>query len=463
MESVDLAVIGSGPSGQRAAVQAAKLGKRVVVIEQSTVVGGVTAHTGTIPSKTLREAVLYLSGWRQRGFYGQTYQVKDAITIDDLIHRLQLTVQQQIQVIQHQLHRNGITILEGAGSFVDANTLQIVDQRGIETRLHAKHIIVATGTIPRRPDNIPFDDRVILDSDAILELDRIPRSLAVIGAGVIGTEYATIFCTLDTKTTLIDGREDMLGFLDAEIVDELKHDMRNRGITLRLGESVKRVERSPEGRAITVLESGKRVTSDLVMVAAGRQGATAELGLAQAGLETDTAGRLSVNENYQTKVPHIYAVGDVIGFPALASTSAEQGRRASCHAFGQGVQGTCENFPFGIYAVPEISTVGATEHQLRSDGIAYEIGIARLRETGRGHIMGLQEGMVKLLFGLDDNKPLLGAHIIGEGATELIHIGQSVISLNGGLNYFMETVFNYPTLAEAYKIAALDAWNRIAP
>ena len=461
MSEFDLLVIGSGPSGQRAAIQAAKLGKRVAVIEQRAVVGGVTAHTGTIPSKTLREAVLYLSGWRQKGFYGQGYRVKEAITIEDLIHRLELTVQQQIEIIQHQLHRNGVAVVEGQAKFVGPHELLVENGSDAEIHLKGEKIIVATGTIPRRPDNIPFDDRLVIDSDGILNMDRVPRSLTVVGAGVIGIEYASILSALDIKVTVIDGRDSMLGFLDEEIVDELKHDLRDRGITLRLGEQVDRVDITANDKIIAHLASGKRVSSELMMVAAGRHGATDSLELDAAGLGADASGRLKVDQQFQTAVPHIYAVGDVIGFPALASTSAEQGRRAACHALKLPVQTTTESFPFGIYAVPEISTVGKTEHELKADGIPYEIGIARLRETARGQIMGLRQGVLKLLFGLEEPRPLLGVHIIGEGATELVHIGQSVLSLGGGLGYFLETVFNYPTLAEAYKIAALDAHNRI--
>ncbi|RMF98876.1 MAG: Si-specific NAD(P)(+) transhydrogenase [Gammaproteobacteria bacterium] len=460
MQEFDLVVIGSGPGGQRAAVQAAKLGKRAAVIEKREIVGGVTAHTGTIPSKTLREAVLFLSGWRQRGFYGQSYRVKSDIKMADLMHRLQATVSRQIEIIRHQLLRNGVTVINGEASFVDRQRLRILALDGKETIVRGEHIVVATGTVPHRPDDIPFDDERIIDSDGILGLSEIPRSMTVIGAGVIGVEYATIFSALDTRITLVDGREQMLDFIDRDVIDEFRHQLQSRDILLRLGEQLASVERDTDGSVITRLASGKRLRSDTLMVAAGRVGATAGLALDQAGLEADERGRLRVNEHYQTSVPNIYAVGDVIGFPALASTSAEQGRLAACHAFGADCTSSPEYFPFGIYAVPEISMVGKTEQELQAAGIPYDSGIAHLRETARGQIQGNQEGLLKLVFGLEDRR-LLGVHIIGEGATELIHIGQAVMAHGGQLDYLVEAVFNYPTLAEAYKIAALAAWNRI--
>jgi NAD(P) transhydrogenase len=460
MQHFDMLIIGSGPGGQRAAIQAAKLGKKVAVVERREIVGGVTAHTGTIPSKTLREAVLFLCGWREKGFYGRNYRVKSDITVDDLMQRLTATTKQQIEIVQHQLMRNGVTVLNGAASFVDANTVRLVDVAGHETLCRATIIVVATGTVPTRPADIPFDDERIIDSDGILGLKEIPRTMAVIGAGVIGVEYATIFSALDTKITVIDGRSTMLDFVDTDIVDAFRHDLQDRGIALRLGEEVDRVEKRADGRAVTHMKSGRRVVADLVMVAAGRVGATGDLELGRAGLTADDRGRLKVDEHLRTDVPHIYAVGDVIGFPALASTSAEQGRKAACHAFGIQADGTADLFPFGIYAVPEISIVGRTEQQLRSKGVPFESGVARFRETARGQIQGGNEGMLKLLFGLEDQR-LLGVHILGEGATELIHIGQAVMAHGGGLDYFINSVFNYPTLAEAYKTAALDAWNRI--
>lgn len=460
MRNFDMLVIGSGPGGQRAAIQAAKLGRRVAIVEQHEILGGVTAHTGTIPSKTLREAVLYLCGWREKGFYGRNHRVKAEITAADLMQRLNITIRQQIEIIQHQLTRNGVAVITGAACFVDPHTVRVTDLAGHEQLCRAEHLVIATGTVPHRPAEIPFDDVTIIDSDGILGIRDIPRTMTVIGAGVIGVEYATIFSALDTRITLIDGRNTILDFVDSDIVDSFRHDLQDRGIALRLGEEVERVERQPDGRAVTRMKSGRRVASDLVMVAAGRLGATATLGLASAGLEADTRGRLTVDEHLRTAQPHIYAVGDIIGFPALASTSAEQGRKAACHAFGVRAEGAPDLFPFGIYAVPEISIVGRTEQQLRAKGIAFETGVARFRETARGQIQGGNEGLLKLIFDLDDHR-LLGVHIVGEGATELIHIGQAVMAHDGGLDYFINSVFNYPTLAEAYKTAALDAWNRI--
>ncbi len=460
MESFDLLVIGSGPGGQRAAVQAAKLGKRAAIIERREIVGGVTAHTGTIPSKSLREAVLYLCGWREKGIYGRSHRVKSDITAQDLFQRLGITVQHEIEIIEHQLQRNGVRVIHGMAKFLDSHTVHVTSITGQSADYCADKIVIATGTVPHRPDNIPFDDETIIDSDGLLQIKAIPRSMTVIGAGVIGVEYATIFSALDAKITLVDNRDTILDFVDADIVDEFRHDLMSRGIQLRLGEEVERVEKATDGTVVTHLKSGKKIRSDLLMAAAGRTGATTGLDLDKAGVPVDSRGRLSVQPSYQTEVPHIYAVGDVIGFPALASTSAEQGRLAACHAFGGIAEAATDYFPLGIYAVPEISIVGKTEQQLRKEGIAYETGIARLRETARGQIQGVQDGLLKLLFGLKDHR-LLGAHIVGEGATELIHIGQAVIAHNGTLEYFVGAVFNYPTFAEAYKIAALDAWNRV--
>lgn len=460
MHPYDFLVIGSGPAGQRAAIQAAKLGKRVAMVEQRAVVGGVSVHTGTIPSKTLREAVLYLTGWNQRSLYGQGYRLKQHITMDDLLTRLNITLQHEIDVIQHQLARNDVEVIEGTAAFMDPHTVRVVSASGDASDYSADKILIATGSRPVRTEGIPFDDDSVLDSDAILQLKRTPRSLAVIGGGVIGVEYASIFSTMDIKVTLIDGRPNLLGFLDRELVDELLHHMRDRGVVLRLGEKVAGVERHDNGQVVTHLESGKRLTTDTVLVAAGRMGSTYGLNLENAGLSADKRRRLAVNEHFQTEVEHIYAAGDVIGFPSLASTSMEQGRRAACHAFGLCDVHQPSHFPFGVYSVPEISMIGMTEQELTEKRIPYESGVARLRETARGQIMGLDTGVLKLLVALDDRR-ILGVHILGEGATELIHIGQAVIVLGGTLDYFLESVFNYPTLAEAYKIAALDAWNRL--
>lgn len=460
MSAFDLIVIGSGPAGQRAAIQAAKLGKRTAIVDRQSMLGGVSVHTGTIPSKTLREAALYLSGWDQRGLYGKNYRLKTDLTIDDLKQRLHITLQHETEVIHNQLTRNSVQIIEGTAEFQDAHTITVTDNNNLKESYKSEHFLIAVGSRPHRPESIPFDDGLVMDSDGILNLKHIPSSMIVVGAGVIGIEYASIFSTLDVKVTVLDGRDSMLGFLDKEIVDELTHSLRDRGVSLRLGENVASVVRE-NNHVVLETDTGKTIKSDLVLFAAGRMGSTWALKPDNAGIEVDSRRLISVNEHFQTNVEHIYAAGDVIGFPSLASTSMEQGRIAASHAFANKDMEMPENFPFGIYAVPEISMVGATEQELKEKGIAYEIGVARLRETARGQIMGLTEGMLKIIFALDDRR-ILGVHILGEGATELIHIGQAVLELDGKLDYFLTNVFNYPTLAEAYKVAALDAWNRIA-
>ena len=461
MDTYDLIVIGSGPAGRRAAVQAAKLGRSVLVIEGRRRLGGVSVHTGTIPSKTLRETALNLSGWRERGFYGSSYRVKQDIRGEDLGMRIGKTLEHEVDVLEHQFQRNNVRTIAGSARFLDPHTLMVRHPDGSELAVGAERMLIAVGTVPHRPDDIPFDDCHVLDSDAVIEMPRVPRSLTVIGAGVIGIEYATIFSALDVPVTLIEPRDSFLDFIDREIIQEFVHILRDRGMTIRLGAKVATIAKGEDGWPVTTMEDGRRVRSDMVLYAAGRMGATAALDLDKCGLATDSRGRLAVDgKTFQTEVPHIYAAGDVIGFPSLASTSMEQGRIAACHAFGLPLPPAPKYFPYGIYAVPEISTVGMTEEEVRERGIGYECGVARFRETSRGHIMGLNSGMMKLLFSLKTRR-LLGVHIIGEGATELIHIGQAVLNLKGTLDYFIENTFNYPTLAEAYKIAALDAWNRM--
>jgi NAD(P) transhydrogenase len=461
MDCYDFVVIGSGPAGRRAAVQAAKLGKSVLVIENRRRVGGVSVHTGTIPSKTLRETALNLSGWRERGFYGRAYRVKKDIDGADLSMRLHKTLDHEIEVLEHQFQRNGVRTLAGEARFVDAHRLAVSKPDGDEVVVRGERILIAVGTAPYRPANIPFNDTNILDSDSLIATPKVPRSLTVIGAGVIGIEYATIFSAMDVPVTLIEPRATILDFVDREVIDDFIHQLRDRGMTIRLGAAVARVEQDENGWPVTILEDGRRLRSEMLLYTAGRIGATKGLGLEHCGLQADSRGRLAVDpDTFQTEVPHIYAAGDVIGFPSLASTSMEQGRLAACHAFGLPMPAAPQYFPYGIYAVPEISTVGLSEEEVRDKGIAYECGIARFRETSRGHIMGLEAGMMKMIFALDDRR-LLGVHIIGEGATELIHIGQAVLNLGGTIDYFIENAFNYPTLAEAYKVAALDAWNRM--
>ena len=460
MDSYDFVVIGSGPAGRRAAVQAAKLGKSVLVIENRRRVGGVSVHTGTIPSKTLRETALNLSGWRERGFYGRAYRVKKEIDGGDLSMRLHKTLDHEIEVLEHQFQRNGVRTLAGEARFLDAHRLAVAGD-GDEVVVRGERILIAVGTAPYRPANIPFNDINILDSDSLIANPPVPRSLTVIGAGVLGIEYATIFSAMDVPVTLIEPRATVLDFVDREVIDDFIHQLRDRGMTIRLGAPVARVEQDEKGWPVTILEDGRRLRSEMLLYTAGRIGATKDLGLETCGLQCDSRGRLAVDpDTFQTEVPHIYAAGDVIGFPSLASTSMEQGRLAACHAFGLPMPAAPQFFPYGIYAVPEISTVGMSEEEVRDKNIAYECGIARFRETSRGHIMGLEAGMMKMIFALDDRR-LLGVHIIGEGATELIHIGQAVLNLGGTIDYFIENAFNYPTLAEAYKVAALDAWNRM--
>jgi NAD(P) transhydrogenase len=461
MDKYDFVVIGSGPAGQRAAIQAAKLGRSVALVERSFNIGGACVHTGTIPSKTLREAVLYLTGFRQRGFYGRSYRVKERITAEDLTQRLDITIRHEIEVLMHKLNRNFVDTIAGSATFESPHRLRI-DINDDESRvIEADKILIATGSRPAHPANVPFERPNIVDSDSIIAISDLPRTLIVVGAGVIGVEYASILSALDIEVTLVDGRAEVLGFLDREIVDEFIHHLRDRGVKLRLNETVESVDVVDDDNLIVHLASGKRVRGNMALFAAGRESNTDELGLPSAGLNVDERGRLLVDEFFRTEVKHIYAAGDVIGFPALASTSMEQGRQAGAHAFDSLVrQGFNDIFPFGIYAVPEMSVVGKTEEELRSEGVPYESGVARFRETSRGQILGLREGLLKMLVHLEDQR-LLGVHIVGEGATELIHIGQAVLAHNGNLDFFVDAVFNYPTLAETYKIAALDAWNKL--
>jgi NAD(P) transhydrogenase len=460
MEPYDLVVIGSGPAGKRAAVQAAKLGYSVLVVEGRKKIGGVSVHTGTIPSKTLRETVLNLSGWRERGFYGRSYRVKKEIDSSDLGMRLTKTLEHEVDVLEHQFQRNGVRTMEGFARFLDPHRIAITSPDESELVVEAQRILIAVGTVPHRPGDVDFSDGAIMDSDEVVEVPRVPRSMTVIGAGVIGIEYATIFSALDVAVTVVEPRATFLDFVDREIIEEFVHQLRDRGVTFRLGSPVVSVEKV-EGRVVTTTADGRAVRTEMLLYCAGRMGATATLDLDKCGLTTDSRGRLAVDpKTFQTEVPHIYAAGDVIGFPSLASTSMEQGRIAACHAFNLPMPPAPQYFPYGIYAVPEISTVGMSEQEVREKGIKYECGIARFRETSRGHIMGLDAGLMKMIFSLKTRR-LLGVHIIGEGATELIHIGQAVLNLHGTLDYFIENTFNYPTLAEAYKIAALDAWNRM--
>jgi NAD(P) transhydrogenase len=460
----DLLVIGSGPGGQRAAVQASKLDKRVAVVERKAVLGGVCVNLGTIPSKTLREAVLYLSGYRERAFYGDSYRVKQSITMADLVMRTEQVTKNEIDVTRGQLHRNRIDVLYGTASFLGPNSVRIDEADGhTHQDITASVIVIATGTEATRESRVAFDGKCILTSDEVFCLPEVPRSLAVIGAGVIGCEYASIFAALGTRVTLIDKRDRLLPFLDEEIADRLENHMRDDRITLRLREEVGLVDVEPGAVGPDVrihLASGKTVHAEHALYAIGRTGATSKLNLAAAGLATDDRGRIAVNAQYQTRVPNIYAVGDVIGFPALASTSMEQGRLAACHAFGVAASSAPELFPYGIYSIPEISMVGKNEEELSKACVPYEVGKAMYKEIARGQIIGDTNGMLKLIFHAE-TREILGVHIIGEGASELVHIGQAVMSFQGKLDYFIHNVFNYPTLAECYKTAAYDGMNRL--
>jgi NAD(P) transhydrogenase len=460
MQHYDMVVIGSGPSGRRAAIQSAKLGKTVMVIDKGSRLGGVSVHTGTIPSKTLRETVLNLSGWRERGFYGRGYRVKQDISIGDLIQRLHKTLDHEVEVLQHQFMRNGVRHIRATAKFVAPDRLQLTNENDDITEVGFNCAMISVGTRPYRPESVPFDNKHVFDSDEMLSLEQLPRTLTVIGGGVIGVEYATIFSALDVPVTLIESRNTILDFVDRDIVDDFLHQMRDRGMAVRLGSSVKDIA-VEKGSVEITLADGRTVRSQIALYAAGRSGNIGSLGLDTVGIEVDSRGRIKANpETFQTTVPNIYAAGDVIGFPSLASTAMEQGRVAACHAFGVNLPPPPETFPYGIYSVPEISTVGQSEEQVRSSGIPYEVGVARFRETSRGHIMGVDSGFLKLVFSIESRR-LLGAHIVGEGATELIHIGQAVINLGGTVDFFVNNTFNYPTLAEAYKIAGLDAWNRM--
>lgn len=460
----DMLVIGSGPAGHHAAIQAAKLGKTVAVAERKGVVGGVCINLGTIPSKTLREAVLYLSGYREHDLYGESYTVKQNITKEDLLFRAQHVISHELDVFRHQMLRNRVELINAEASFVDSHTVRLdfIGQAGYRDVTSA-HIVIAVGTTATKDPHIPFDGRLIFTSDEILSLDKLPRSLTVVGAGVIGCEYASIFAALGIRVTLIDMRPRLLPFVDGEIVEALAYHMRNNRVTLWLNEKVQGIEPhdgQQSGGVAIHLASGKKIFSEKALYSIGRTGATAKLNLAAAGLAADDRERLSVNEHYQTSQPHIYAAGDVIGFPSLASISMEQGRMASCHAFGVEAASVPELFPYGIYTIPEISMVGQTEEALTERGVPYEVGKARYKETARGQIIGDVTGLLKLIFHLD-TRELLGVHILGDGASDLVHIGQAVLAFGGKIDYFVNTVFNYPTLAECYKNAAFDGINRL--
>ena len=461
MLTLDLLVIGTGPAGQRAAVQAAKLGKTVAIAERREVVGGVCINTGTIPSKTFREAVLYLTGFQQRGFYGIGYHLKESITMPELLQRVDHVVQREIQVIRAQMSRNKVRLLAGETSFRGPHDL-VVHGAAEDIEVRAERVVIATGTVPNLPPGVKDDGETVISSDGILGLKEVPRTLTVVGAGVIGVEYASMFAALGVEVTLVDKRDRLLDFVDAEIAESLSYQMRNMNCTFRLREDVASIAVEGPRRAVATLQSGKKIISDLLLYATGRIGATAALRLEAAGLKADERGRIKVNERFETAVPHILAVGDVIGFPSLASTSMEQGRQAVCHAYGVSCSVVPELFPYGIYSIPEISMVGRNEAELTEAGVPYEIGLARYREIARGAILGDESGLLKILFHRQ-SRAVLGVHIIGTSATELVHIGQVAIAFGATIDYFVDAVLNYPTFAECYKVAALDGYNKIGP
>ncbi len=456
----DLVVIGSGPAGQKGAICAAKLHKKVAIVDRKLAIGGVCVHTGTIPSKTLREAVLYLSGFRERTFYGRGYVLKDRIAMSDLIFRAQSVMMSEVEVIRSQLRRNRIASMEGSARFIDPHTIEVQSDDGTHV-LKAAHTLIACGTRPAHDAEIPIDGKRIFDSDQVHTLDEIPRELIIVGAGVIGLEYAAMFATLGVKVTILDLRPTLLDFVDREVIESLCFQLRQMGAVLRLGEKVVSVSVDKErDRVEAKLESGKVVHGQNLLYSVGRQANSDQLNVSAAGLQADGRGKMIVNDYFQTSVPHIYAAGDVIGFPALASTSMEQGRLASCHMFGRPSTMLPHLIPYGIYTIPEISMVGPTEEQLTRDKIPYEVGIAHYAELAKGQMLGDDRGFLKLLFDPTTLK-LIAVHGIGERAAEIIHIGQAVLTLGGGVDYFRDAVFNYPTLAEAYKVAALDGLNKL--
>jgi NAD(P) transhydrogenase len=457
--SYDLVVIGTGPAGQKGAIAAAKLGKRVAVVDRKEMVGGVCLHTGTIPSKTLREAILYLSGFRERSFYGRDYAVSKDITVADLAFRVQKVLGREIEVVRSQLNRNRIATLAGSARFVDPHTLEIVSTEGT-TQVRAEYVLVACGTRPAHSDTVPLDGKRIIDSDQLLKGETLPRDLIVVGAGVIGLEYASMVSALNIKVTVIEARPAILEFADREMIDSLVFFMRQRGAAFRLGEKVLEVGYDEKNRVVAKLESGKEVHGDTLLYTVGRRTNADLLNLEAAGLSADERGRIAVNEFFQTAVPHIYAAGDVIGFPALASTSMEQGRLASCHIFGAYCENRLNAMPYGIYTIPEISMVGKTEQELTQEKVPYEIGVSKFEELAKGQMLGVDTGLLKILFHRK-TRQLLGVHIFGERATEIIHIGQAVLAFGGSIDYFRDAVFNYPTMAEAYKVAGLDGLNRL--
>jgi len=455
-DSFDLIVIGCGPAGEKAGAQAAYFGKRVAVIERATNPGGSCINTGTVPSKTLRESALYFSGLGQRGLYGIDYSLKENLTVHDFMHHEREVVEMERRRILKNLELHKIEYIQGQASFEDAHTVAIGSRK-----LTGQIILISTGSKPNRPGEISFDDVHTFDSDTFLQMDRIPKSLSVIGGGVIGCEYASIFMALGVKVTLVDGRDRLLPFLDSEISDRLRDRLAELGMNFWFNERPVKVENSAAGAKLT-MKSGKVLETDAALFAAGRRAAVDGLALEKAGLAVSDRGYIAVDENYRTAVPSIYAAGDVIGFPALASTSMEQGRVAVCHAFGfQYKQRVASMLPMGIYTIPEISAAGETEDSCKEKKIDHCVGRAHYSNNARGHITGDTSGLLKIIFSPGDKK-LLGLSIIGEIATELVHIGMMVLDNGLTINEFIDQVFNYPTLSEMYKYAAYDGLGNLS-
>ena len=460
----DFVIIGGGPAGRRAAIQASKLGKSVAVVDDQKLIGGVSVHTGTLPSKTIRESVLSVTGWRDQHFKSRQPRNGVQMMQDSINSRLSTTLGDEVDVIDNQLARNNVEILKGRAKFIDTHKLAIQqNSQGKKTSFSvtADKFLIAVGTKPFRPKSIPFNGTTVIDSDSVAANLPMPRSITVVGGGVIGLEYATIFSTLDIPVTVVEARHQILEFIDRDIVANFVHQLTERGISLRLGRTIDKITLDDKNHPTIILDDGRQLRSEMLLFTAGRVGSVDGLGLEKVGIECDNRGRLVVDKDtLQTSQPNIYAAGDIIGFPALASTSMEQGRQAACHAFGVPLSNGANSFPLGIYSIPEIASIGLSEDDARTQGYQVEIGVARFQETSRGHILGNCKGILKCIFDLNDRK-LLGVHIVGEGATELIHIGQAVINLDGGIDYLSDNVFNFPTLAEAYKVAALDAYNRL--
>ncbi|MCF7687681.1 MAG: Si-specific NAD(P)(+) transhydrogenase [Cephaloticoccus sp.] len=457
----DLIVIGSGPAGEKGAAQAAYFGKKVALIEREAGLGGAAANTGTLPSKTLRETALYLSGFRQRGLFGVNMSFKDSVTARDFLFRERVVRETEQKRIMGNLQRHCVDLRQGFATLVDAHTVQVEKSDGMSEMLTGEFILLATGSRPFRPAVFPFDDPRVYDSDTILDLHDIPQNMLVVGGGVIGCEYACMFAALGIRVTLLEGRDRLLTFLDPEVAALLTRNMIEMGVDLRFQETVAAVQAGARDLEAT-LASGKKVLADTMLVAAGRSGNTDKLNLSAVGLAANTRGVIEVNAHYQTAVSNIYAAGDIVGFPALAATSMEQARVAMVHAFDLKYKTKVAPWlPYGIYTIPECSMVGETEESLTRKSIPYVAGTAHYAGNARGQIIGARHGFIKLLFARDDMK-LLGVHGIGEQATELIHIGLVALQTGASAELFIETCFNYPTLGELYKYATYDALGRRA-